>query len=375
MKHLLVTNDFPPKIGGIQNYLWELWRRLPKENFAILTRPHKPDPNAEKDFDENEPYKIYRSKQSLLLPTPKQAKEIRAIAKEVGAEFLIFDPAIPLGHLAPKLNYPYGVIFHGAEVSVPARLPILKQSLKKTIAGAELIITASQWAQEEAEKIQPQLPTCHYLPPGVDTDRFVPLESKLRKKIRGSYQIEDETFLIVCVSRLVPRKGIDILIKAVANLRNENLKLIIAGSGRDEKRLQALIEQKNAPAYLIGRISDEELSEVYGMGDLFVMPCRTRWNGLEQEGFGIVFMEAASCGLACIAGRSGGAQEAVSDGETGVILNDPTSVNELTNKIKDLMSDSKKLQIMGKAARKRAEKEFDYNLLADRLKKILKCQN
>lgn len=373
MKHLLVTNDYPPKIGGIQNYLWELWKRLPSESFAVLTRPYRADLAAQKEFDENEKYQIYRSRQSLLLPTSKQGKEIKSVAKEIGAELIIYDPAIPLGHLGPKLGIPYGLVFHGAEVTMPAQLPFLKKQLKETIEGAELIITASQWAMGEAEKIVSKLPPCHYIPPGVDTSRFTPLKSTQRQKLRASYQIDPETFLIVCVSRLVPRKGMDVLIKAVAELSARNLKLLIAGTGRDKKRLQNLIERTNAPAHLIGRVSEAELPEMYGMGDIFVMPCRTRWNGLEQEGFGIVFMEAASCEVASIAGKSGGAQEAVVKGETGLVLDDPTSVKGLINAIKDLMGDPKKRSDMGKAGRERAVKEFEYDLLSEKLAKILKC--
>ncbi len=401
MKHLLATNDFPPKIGGIQNYLWELWKRLPSESFAVLTRPHKPDQNAEQKFDKGEPYDIHRSNQSLLLPTSKQATEIKTLAEKVKTEMLIFDPALPLGHLAPKMNYKYGLVFHGAEINIPAKLPFLKSRLKKTIANAELIITASQWAADEAKRLFSNrsrhnflsinnFPPCHYIPPGVDTDRFVPLPKDKKQKIRTSYGVEPETFLVVCVSRLVPRKGIDVLIKAVAevasfkNAQNEQIgkseatshppiKLLIAGTGRDEKRLQKLIRKTNAPAQLLGRVGDAELPEIYGIGDVFSMPCRTRWMGMEQEGFGIVFMEAASCGVPSIAGKSGGATEAVVENETGIILDDPSDVGSLAQTLLLLIGNRKKLEEMGEKARKRAVAQFNYDLLAAKLAKILNC--
>ncbi len=381
MKHLLVTNDYPPKVGGIQNYLWELWRRLPPDSFEILTRPYRQNPEVQKEFDEKQEYKIHRSAQNFLLPTQKQAVEIRNLAGRIDAGLIIFDPAIPVGSLGPQLDYPYGLILHGAEVSVPARVPILKNRLAKVFKEADFLITASKWALSEAERICPkgQMPLGHYIPPGVDIERFKPLSEEKIRKIRKKHKVDEEDFLLISISRLVPRKGMDSLIKAVAKLnkgiRSKNrkkIKLLIAGDGRDSKRLTRIIRQHSAPARLLGRITNEELPLLFGAGDLFAMACRTRWNGLEQEGFGIVFVEAASCAIPSIAGKSGGAEEAVVEGETGLVLQNPKDTLDLAEKIYSLMKDEKQLKAMGRAARKRIEAEFSYDILAGRLSQILK---
>ena len=380
MKHLLVTNDYPPKIGGIQNYLWELWRRLPPDSFGVLTSPYKSDLRIEKEFDRGESYPIIRSKQSFLLPRKKQAEEIKRVANELEVDFLVFDPALPVGELGPNIGYPYAHVLHGAEVSVPARIPLLSHRLKRTLSGAEFLISASLWATSEAERICASLPPCHYIPPGVDINRFQVLGDEERKTIRTKYQIAKESFLIVSISRLVPRKGLDNLIRAVGKLnkmeksnQSQKIELLIAGSGRDYKRLQKLIENHDAPARLLGRVEDTELSKLFGIGDIFVMPCRTRWMGMEQEGFGIVFMESASCGVPVVAGKSGGAGEAVLENTTGIILENPNSVSEIVSALKDSMKSSAKLKEMGKAGRKRAEEDFSYDVLAERLGAILKC--
>ena len=114
MKHLLVTNDFPPKIGGIQSLLWEWWRRLPPDSFAVLTSPHA----DAADFDAAQPYRIERTREPVLLPHPWMVQRINAMAKDFGADFVVLDPALPLGLVGPSLKLPYMVVLHGAEVTV-----------------------------------------------------------------------------------------------------------------------------------------------------------------------------------------------------------------------------------------------------------------
>ena len=101
------------------------------------------------------------------------------------------------------------------------------------------------------------------------------------------------------------------------------------------------------------------------------MLCRTRWLGLEQEGFGIVFLEAAACGVPVIAGASGGAGEAVADGETGVVLHDPANVDQAADALEALFDDEEKRQAMGNKARQRAVAEFGYDQLSRTLREAL----
>ena len=368
-RHLLVTNDFPPKVGGIQNYLWELWRRLPADRFCVLTRPH---PQAAA-FDAGEDYPIVRSAVPFLLPVPKVLAEIRGLLDSTGAELVVFDPAVPVGALGPRLDVPYGVVLHGAEVTVPARLPVAATVLRRTLAGADVVISASRYASSEARRLCPDMAPDHYVPPGVDVDRFVPLSGERRQAARRRLGVGDGEVLILSVSRLVPRKGMDRLIEAVGRLApgRPGIRLFIAGAGRDGGRLARLVRRTGAPARLLGRVAEGELADLYGTADLFAMLCRRRWFGLEQEGFGIVFLEAAAAGVAQVAGDSGGAAEAVSDGTTGLVVADPDEPEAVAGALAALLDDPERRSRLGADARRRAEEQFSYDHLARRLAAVL----
>jgi phosphatidylinositol alpha-1,6-mannosyltransferase len=186
--------------------------------------------------------------------------------------------------------------------------------------------------------------------------------------------------LVVSISRLVPRKGFDTAIRAVAELRRErpDLVLAIAGGGRDEERLRSLAAELDAPVRFLGRVAHDDLPRVYGCADVFTMLCRNRWGGLEQEGFGIVFVEAAACGVPQVAGDSGGAAEAVADGETGIVIRHPerdeSAVDDTVTALTRLLADSELRRRMGRASRVRAESEFSYDVLAARLGAALGVQ-
>ena len=369
MKHLLVTNDFPPKIGGIQSYLWELWRRLPADEAAVLTTPH-PDAAA---FDAAAPIHVERIDQPVMLPTRSLVRRIDETAERVGADIVLLDPALPLGQLGPRLALPYGVILHGAEITVPGRVPGPRHALARVLRGAEIVIAAGGYPADEGERAAGRGLPVEVVPPGVDTDRFVPLDDAERAAVRDRFGVAQESTLIVSVSRLVPRKGMDVLIRAAARLApiHPELEVVIGGTGRDRARLERLVAELAAPVRLVGRVDDDDLPGLYGAADVFVMDCRNRWLGLEQEGFGIVFLEAAACGIPQVAGNSGGAAEAVVDAQTGIVVDDPGSVAALADALRQLVIDPELRARMGAAARKRAEAEFSYDVLAARLRAAL----
>jgi phosphatidylinositol alpha-1,6-mannosyltransferase len=174
---------------------------------------------------------------------------------------------------------------------------------------------------------------------------------------------------VLGVSRLVPRKGFDNAIRAAALLSHTHpdLVLAIAGGGRDEQRLKRLAADVAAPVRFLGRVQNDELPALYGCADVFTMLCRNRWGGLEQEGFGIVFVEAAACGVPQVAGDSGGAADAVVDGETGLVVRRPDDVGEAVAALRRLLDDDAERERMGRAARRRAEAEFSYEVLTARL--------
>ncbi len=368
-KHLLITNDFPPKVGGIQNYLGELWSRLPEGTGAVYCTPHA----GSVAFDARQSFAIERSPEPFLLPYPWLARRIRRLVSEIGAEFVLLDPALPLGAIGPWLGIPYGVILHGAEVTVPARAPGSKQLLGRVLRDASLVVSAGQYALAEAENCAGfRLPSV-VIPPGVDIHRFVPLGPQQRAEAREKFGIAPNAVVIAAVSRLVPRKGMDRLIRAGAHLAKEfpNLEILIGGSGREEARLRRLIARTRAPVRLLGRLDDSEIPLLYGAGDLMAMLCRDRWGGLEQEGFGIAFLEAAACGIPQVGGDSGGATEAVVHGETGLVVTDPADQAAIEDALARLLRCPAERQILGQAARRRVVENFDYDVLANRLHRAI----
>ncbi|MBV9661661.1 MAG: glycosyltransferase family 4 protein [Acidimicrobiales bacterium] len=370
MKHLLVTNDFPPKVGGIQSYLWELWRRFPPSDFTVLTSPYA----DARVFDSQQPFRVVRTREPVLLPSPLMTRRVRDLVASIGAEAVVIDPAVPLGLIGPSLGLPYAAVLHGAEVTVPGRLPVSRQLLSRVLAGAALVVAGGQYAEKEARRVAGRLPDVVQVPPGVDTSRFVPLAPIEKASARARLGLGGTGPLVVSVSRLVPRKGLDTLIEAAARLHrcgHGDLTVAIGGVGRDRARLERLVRRTAAPVRMLGRVSAADLPSLYACADVFALSCRTRWGGLEQEGFGIVFLEAAATGVPSVAGNSGGAAEAVLDGETGFVVDRPSDPAAVAAAIERMLSYPELARQQGQAARERAVTNFSYDVLAGRLASAL----
>ncbi|MGH9058399.1 MAG: glycosyltransferase family 4 protein, partial [Acidimicrobiales bacterium] len=204
VRHLLVTNDFPPKVGGIQSYLWELWRRLPPADVTVLTSPYRDSDQ----FDARQPYRIERTREPVLLPNPVLSRHIRRLAAEVGARAVVLDPGLPLGLVGPGLGLPYAVVLHGAEVTIPGRLPAGKQALSRVIRRSSLVIVGGAYPEGEARRAVGRgvMPPVLCLPPGVDAERFRPLPAIDRAATRARLGLPVGGQLVVSVGRLVPRK-------------------------------------------------------------------------------------------------------------------------------------------------------------------------
>ncbi len=321
-RHLLVTNDYPPKTGGIQVYLHELWSRLEPDRAVVMTASSHDD------------------------------------------------PAWPLGLLGPRLSRPYGVVLHGAEVAIPGRLPLVASSLRYVLRHARVAICAGTYPEAEARRIAAEwMPPVIQVPPGVDANRFEPVENARRDEVRHQLGLDPSATLVSSYSRLVPRKGMDTLIKASASLtsRFPHLQVAIGGAGRDRARLEKLAQRLKAPVVFLGRVSDVDLPEWLGASDLMVMACRSRWFGLEQEGFGIVFVEAGAAGLAQVAGRSGGSHEAVRHGVTGLVVERPDQSGALADAMAQLLEDEVLRAQFGRDARDLTRSDFDWQVLSSRL--------
>ena len=392
MAHLLVTNDFPPKIGGIQSYLWELWRRLPSGQASVFTTPYA----GTVEFDRRAPLPIIRSRRKVLLPTPSVTRRVLALAEQTGASLAVLDPAVPLGIIGPalaKAGLPYAVVLHGAEVTVPGRLPGLKGALARVLDGATHVIGAGGYPLAEAELCVGRPLDATVIPPGVDTDGFHPVGSTEERdaiRMRLGLPTTDAGDVIVCSSRLVPRKGFDTVFVAAAAVaqrraaegasNNEKIRpltIAVAGGGRDRDRLERLAHRvmttdtaTELDIKFFGRVGDDDLRALHRSGDVFAMLCRNRWGGLEQEGFGIVFVEAAASGTPQLAGRSGGSHEAVIDGETGFVV-DGRSLAQATSALMALLDDADLRLRLGATGRQRCVKELSYDVLAQKLGQTL----
>lgn len=362
MTSLLVTNDFPPKIGGIQSYLHELWRRLPPESTHVLTTTY---PGAGV-FDRAQGFTVERSPERVLLPTRALARHVDARARELGAAVVFLDPMLPLGRIGRRLTAaPTVVIGHGAEVTVYGRMPGTHRLARSVLRDAAGLVAAGEYVARMASRVAGRsLPTL-VIPPGVDPVRFAPADADARRATRVRFGLDPDRPLVLGVSRLVPRKGFDVLLDAVAGL-DTDVQVAIAGAGRDRARLDAAVTRLHGRAHMLGRVADADLPALYACADVFGMLCRDRWRGLEAEGFGIVFVEAGACGVPAIAGRSGGSHEAVVDGETGFVV-DPHDVAAVRDALDRLLRDDDIRTAMGAAARRRAATELSYDALAARL--------
>ena len=349
-RHLLVTNDFPPKTGGIQVYLYELWRRFEDGRASVLTASSHP---AASSFDAQSDLVVERVAIDRHQP-----------------DLVLLDPAWPLGLLGPRLSRPYGVVLHGAEVTIPGRIPLVASSLRYILKNAAVALCAGSYPEAQARRnaAEYMCPVIQ-IPPGVDASRFAPLSMAERHRVRSNMGLGQDEFLIASYSRLVPRKGMDTLIRASMRLaeRFVNLRVVIGGAGRDRARLERLVAKLGAPVTFLGRVDDDLLPRWIAASDLMVMDCRSRWFGLEQEGFGIVFVEAAACALAQVAGRSGGSDEAVLDGVTGVVVANSRSDRDLANAIGDLVLDDQRCAAFAQRSREVALSNYSWDVLAQEL--------
>lgn len=358
MTSLLVTNDFPPKIGGIQSYLWELWRRLPAAETTVLTTRY---PGADA-WDADQEFRVVRRRERVLLPRPGLARDVDALAREVGADVVFVDPALPLGMIVPRLHAaPVVVVLHGAEITVPGRSPT-KPLLGRVLRSAAGVVAAGGYPLAEAVHAAGRPVPALVVAPGIDGDRFRPAtDAEDRRAARVALGLPEDQRIVVGASRMVPRKGFDVLIDAMVSLPADVM-LVLVGDGRDRGRLERRVARRGLGERVrfLGRVSDDALPLAHRAADVFAMLCRDRWGGLEAEGFGIVFLEAGASGLACVAGRSGGSHEAVLHDETGLIV-DPRDPAAVSAALRTVLDDPALRSRMGARARELAVTDWSYD--------------
>ncbi|KOT91629.1 GDP-mannose-dependent alpha-(1-6)-phosphatidylinositol monomannoside mannosyltransferase [Streptomyces sp. NRRL F-5755] len=378
-KTLIVTNDFPPRPGGIQAFLHSMALRLDPDRvvvYASTWKRSKEGVAATARFDAEQPFPVVRDRTTMLLPTPRVTRTATALLRRHGCSSVWFGAAAPLGLMAPALRRAGArrivATTHGHEAGW-AQLPASRQLLRRIGEGTDTITYLGEYTRSRiAAALTPAAAgRMVQLPPGVDEKTFHPGSGG--DEVRARLGLAERP-VVVCVSRLVPRKGQDTLIEAMPRILAEvpDAVLLIVGGGPYEKQLHALAVEKGVAdsVRFTGSVPWEELPAHYGAGDVFAMPCRTRRGGLDVEGLGIVYLEASATGLPVVAGDSGGAPDAVLDGETGYVVpgGSPTVAAE---RVIALLKDPEARRRMGERGRAWVEEKWRWDLLAERLKELL----
>ncbi|MDL5201098.1 glycosyltransferase family 4 protein [Streptomyces sp. ALI-76-A] len=378
-KTLIVTNDFPPRPGGIQAFLHNMALRFDPERLVVYASTWKrgrEGVEATAAFDAEQPFTVVRDATTMLLPTPGATRRAVGLLREHGCASVWFGAAAPLGLMAPALRRAGAerlvATTHGHEAGW-AQLPAARQLLRRIGESTDTITYLGAYTRARiAAALTPEAASrMVQLPPGVDEKTFHPGSGG--DQVRARLGLTDRP-VVVCVSRLVPRKGQDTLIRAMPRVlaAEPEAVLLIVGGGPYGKELRRLAHETRVAGSVrfTGSVPWSELPAHYGAGDVFAMPCRTRRGGLDVEGLGIVYLEASATGLPVVAGDSGGAPDAVLDGETGWVVRGG-SVEETAERIVALLGDAALRRRMGERGRAWVEEKWRWDLLAEKARTLL----
>ena len=375
-KTLVITNDFPPRPGGIQTFIYGLVQGFDPDDVVVLTSKH----TGWQEFDKQEKYPIFRHNTQMLLPTKAVGDQAITIIKEFNCDRVLFGASAPLGLLANRLKN-HGIkktvaITHGNEVGW-AFTPGLKQTFQKIVKDVDKLTYLTKFTFEQISEAisSDQLEKFEQLTPGIDINMFNP-ENKTNgqsQKIRERFRLGNKP-VVVCVSRLMARKGQDTLIEVWPEVLKKvpDAHLLIVGGGSLKQSLHKKTFDNNVhtSVTITGAVDWKELPGFYAAGDVFAMPVRTRNLGFDVEGLGIVYLEASATGIPVIAGNSGGAPEAVFDGVTGFVLN-PNNQMILAEKIIELLLNKELINRLGKQGRSWIEKQWQWPSRHLQLKNLL----
>jgi phosphatidylinositol alpha-1,6-mannosyltransferase len=371
LRILIVSNDFPPRIGGIDEYVAQLASRLPGDEVTIFA----PAMSGCERFDGGFPHRVVRWPGRILLPTPPVRRRVLDLARTLEPDIVLFGASMPLALLGPvvrrRLGVPYAACTHGLEIAA-ARLPGGRALLRRMFRDAALVTAVSRWT---ADILRPFLvgdTPLALLPAGIDVARFRPDVSA--REVLQRHRLDGGGPIIACVSRLVMRKGQDQVIRALPRVAREfpGVRFLVVGSGPDGDRLRALTARLRVSDRVVfaGAVDAADLPAYFRAGDVFAMPCRHRLLGLEVEALGAVFLQAAGVARPSVAGRVGGVPDAVEDGDTGLLV-DGTSVQQVGDAILALLRDPERTRAMGIRGADRVHACFSWESMAGRLRSAL----
>ncbi|MDQ2750506.1 MAG: glycosyltransferase family 4 protein [Pseudonocardiales bacterium] len=367
---LIVTNDFPPRQGGIQSFIHEVAVRQPAGSVVVYTSDH---PGAAQ-FDAAQPFPVVRHSSGLMVPTPTVRREAIATLRAHGCTAVWFGASAPLGLLAPALRGAGAeqivASSHGHEVGW-AMLPGARQALRRIGRHCDIITYLGEYTRRRLRGAFGPHAALRRLTPGVDVETFHPGVDG--SAVRARYGLQDRP-VIVCVSRLVPRKGQDTLIRALPAIRAQvpGAVLLLVGSGPYYDKLAELAQRCGVAQHVVltGGVPWSQLPAHYAAGDVFAMPCRTRRAGMDVEGLGIVYLEASATGLPVLAGASGGAPDAVREGDTGFIV-DGRDEQAVAQRLVTLLADPGLRARMGAAGRAWVQRDWRWDVVAGQLSEML----
>jgi len=371
---LLISNDFPPRSGGIQSYVQALSERIPADDLVV----YAPAWPGAAEFDAAQPFPVIRHPGSLMLPVPSVARRAARLVQDHRLQAVWFGAAAPLALLTPTLRRA-GIVravasTHGHEVGW-SMLPVARQALSSIGRHVDVVTYVSRYARSRIAAALGPLTALEHLPAGVDTTVFAP-DPQARARVRAELGLGDRP-VVICVSRLVARKGQDMLVRALPGILRKvpQAVLLLVGDGPDRDALGRLAAHLGVAdsVVLVGGVPWAQLPAHYAAGDVFAMPCRTRGKGLDVEGLGIVFLEASAMGLPVVAGDSGGAPEAVLSGKTGVIVAG-RDVPEISKAVVDLLSHPERSAAWGRAGRAWVAERWNWQRSADRLAQLLSAR-
>ncbi len=352
MRLLVVTNDYSPKPGGIQQWLGNVVDHFPGE-VRVLAPADGPAATQRGEAI------VRRNRRSFMWPSTPVTRWVIGEIGDFGPDAVLFGAPHPLPAMIPRLRAgfagPIGVMTHGAEVTLPAAVPILRQLLARTLRRSDALLAVSRYTAGKLSRLTKRAVTT--VGAGVDPRLFTPAT-------------RPQAPIIGCVSRFVPRKGQDRLIEVAGRLRRTGLptEVLLVGRGRIEKRLRRLATIEGVPVRFEIDVPWEALPDLYRQMSVFAMPSQSRWAGLEVEGLGIVYLEAAASGLPVITGDSGGAPEAVIPGVTGFVTHDDRS---LFAALQTILDDPHLADQMGAAGRAWVESEHTWETVAGRVRDAL----